>query len=104
MRSVACRVTGRRSVVATAALAASPVANTPGVRRQVYELMRYQDEPPEEAGCIDLIGMIYHGFTITHIDALCHIFTPAGRQGMYNGFPISAVTPIQKWNKKQMAR
>jgi len=70
-----------------------PVANTPGVRRQVYELMRYQDEPPEEAGCIDLIGMIYHGFTITHIDALCHIFTPAGGQGMYNGFPISAVTP-----------
>ena len=36
--------------------------------------------------------MIYHGFAVTHLDALCHIFTPEGKNGMYNGFPISDVT------------
>jgi hypothetical protein len=70
-----------------------PVAKAEGVRRQTYEMIRYTDAPPEEAGCFDFIGMVYHGFTVTHIDALCHIFTPEGKQGMYNGFPISAVTP-----------
>jgi kynurenine formamidase len=35
--------------------------------------------------------MIFHGFTITHIDALSHIFTPGGRDGMYNGYPVSLV-------------
>ena len=38
------------------------------------------------------IDMIYHGFAVTHLDALCHIFTPEGGNGMYNGFPISEVT------------
>ena len=36
--------------------------------------------------------MIYHGFNVTHLDALCHLFTPEGRRGMYNGFSIDAVT------------
>jgi kynurenine formamidase len=70
-----------------------PVARTDGVRKQSYEMFRYLDPQPEESGCVDAIGMIYHGFAITHIDALCHMFTPEGRQGMYNGFPVSAVTP-----------
>jgi kynurenine formamidase len=67
-------------------------ANTKGLRKPKYELHRYEDPLPEEAGCIDYIGMIYHGFAVTHIDALCHIFTPEGKNGMYNGFPISEVT------------
>jgi kynurenine formamidase len=29
---------------------------------------------------------------VTHLDALCHLFTPEGREGMYNGFPIELVT------------
>jgi hypothetical protein len=70
-----------------------PVAKAEGVRKQTYDMFRYLDAQPEESGCIDAIGMIYHGFAITHIDALCHLFTPEGKQGMYNGFPISAVTP-----------
>jgi kynurenine formamidase len=70
-----------------------PVARADGVRKQTYEMFRYLDPQPEESGCIDVIGMIYHGFAVTHIDALCHLFTPEGKQGMYNGFPISAVTP-----------
>lgn len=65
----------------------------PGVRRLTYKMQRYEDPLPEEAGCIDEIGMITHGFAVTHVDALCHIFTPAGRHGMYNGYPITAVTP-----------
>ena len=70
-----------------------PVARTDGIRKQTYEMFRYLDPQPEESGCIDVIGMIYHGFAVTHIDALCHMFTPEGKQGMYNGFPVSAVTP-----------
>ncbi|SAL77186.1 polyketide cyclase [Caballeronia terrestris] len=70
-----------------------PVAAADGVRRQTYEMRSYTDALPEESGCIDYIGMVYHGFAITHLDALCHLFTPEGKQGMYNGFPISAVTP-----------
>ena len=41
-------------------------------------------------GCGDYIGVSYHGFINTHIDALCHIFT-ADRQ-LYNGRPATDVT------------
>ena len=42
-------------------------------------------------GCGDYIGVSYHGFVNTHIDALCHIFT--GENGeLYNGRPSSLVT------------
>ena len=40
----------------------------------------------EESG--DFMGMAYHGNSITHVDALCHIFT-GGK--MYNGFPANLV-------------
>lgn len=70
-----------------------PVAGVEGVRKHSYQMFRYLDPQPEEAGCVDAIGMIYHGFAMTHIDALCHMFTPEGKQGMYNGHAISAVTP-----------
>ena len=36
----------------------------------------------------DFMGIAYHGNTITHVDALCHIF--AGGK-MYNGFPANLV-------------
>jgi kynurenine formamidase len=42
-------------------------------------------------GCGDYIGVSYHGFVNTHIDALCHIFTEDGR--LYGGRPSSDVTP-----------
>ncbi|MBI5288180.1 MAG: cyclase family protein [Chloroflexi bacterium] len=41
-------------------------------------------------GCGDYIGVSYHGFVNTHIDALCHIFTEDGR--LYGGRPSSDVT------------
>jgi kynurenine formamidase len=42
-------------------------------------------------GCGDTIGVSYHGFVNTHVDALCHIFTEDGR--LYGGRPASDVTP-----------
>ncbi len=41
-------------------------------------------------GSGDYIGVSYHGFANTHVDALCHIFTPDGR--MYGDRPASDVT------------
>jgi len=41
-------------------------------------------------GCGDYVGVSYHGFANTHIDALCHIFAEGGR--LYNGRPASDVT------------
>jgi kynurenine formamidase len=41
-------------------------------------------------GCGDYIGVSYHGFVNTHVDALCHIFTADGR--LYNGRPKADVT------------
>jgi kynurenine formamidase len=41
-------------------------------------------------GCGDYIGVSYHGFINTHIDALCHIFAESGV--MYNGRSASDVT------------
>lgn len=40
-------------------------------------------------GATDWYGVEYHGYTVTHLDALCHIF----HQGlMYNGFSAAEVT------------
>jgi hypothetical protein len=69
-----------------------PVAASTGQRKFRYEIFRYLDPQPEESGCIDEIGMIFHGFNVTHLDALCHLFTPEGEAGMYNGFSVDAVT------------
>lgn len=68
------------------------VADSSGIRELTYRNRHYLDPQPDEAGTIDEIGMIYHGYTVTHLDALCHLFTPEGREGMYNGYPVSLVT------------
>ena len=39
----------------------------------------------------DFLGMAYHGNCITHVDALCHVFSHGK---MYNGFPSSLVNVI----------
>jgi kynurenine formamidase len=68
------------------------VTDDAGIRKATYRNYHYLDPQPDEAGTIDEIGMIYHGFVVTHLDALCHLFTPEGRDGMYNGYPVSLVT------------
>jgi len=40
--------------------------------------------------CTDYIGVSYHGYVNTHIDALCHVY--GAKDVMYNGRPISEVT------------
>lgn len=41
--------------------------------------------------CVDYIGMLFHGYATTHLDALCHIFW----QGkMWNGKPATEVTSL----------
>jgi kynurenine formamidase len=46
-------------------------------------------EQPKATGAADIFSVQYHGFTATHLDALCHIFY---RGRMYNGFPQKNVT------------
>ena len=45
-------------------------------------------DPTEEQGSGDFIGLAYHGYTVTHVDAPSHIFM-SGR--MYNGRPSTVV-------------
>jgi kynurenine formamidase len=66
--------------------------STPELREFSYTMRSYDDPLPEEAGSFDIVGMTCHGFAVTHVDALCHVYTPAGKYGMYNGFPVSDVT------------
>jgi kynurenine formamidase len=66
---------------------------TPNLRNFSYRMVRYTDPQPQEAGAYDVVGMTCHGFAVTHVDALCHVFTPDGRNGMYNGYPVDDVTP-----------
>ena len=61
------------------------VTKTEGIRRGAYEMIR------EEDGSRDYVGMIFHGFALTHLDALCHAF--AGQSKMYNGFSVEEVSP-----------
>lgn len=42
-----------------------------------------------ELGTRDFTGAIWHGFALTHLDALCHIY--ANKNEMYNGFAVSEI-------------
>jgi len=44
---------------------------------------------PDSTSSSDLYSVQYHGFTQTHLDALCHLFYEGK---MYNGFPQQTVT------------
>ena len=70
----------------------------PDIRYQVQRFMvdsgegRDTDSPERKRtrrGAAEFIGMVFHGQSITHIDALSH-YSWEGR--MYNGVPASAVT------------
>jgi kynurenine formamidase len=54
-----------------------------GIDRGAHEVFRYPG-----GGCGDFIGLVFHGYRVTHVDALCHIFGP-GR--MYNEHQDSAI-------------
>jgi kynurenine formamidase len=46
-------------------------------------------DSPRGGGAMEHIGLAYHGYTVTHLDALSHIFWD---KRMYNGVPADAVT------------
>jgi kynurenine formamidase len=66
--------------IATAAVMSGPRNPTPADHRMNVG----------PGGCGDYIGVSYHGFINTHIDALCHIFSGDGQ--IYNGRSSSDVT------------
>ena len=48
-----------------------------------------EDPPSQQQGSGDFIGMAFHGYSITHLDSLCHIFWNGQ---MYNGRSSALVT------------
>jgi kynurenine formamidase len=48
---------------------------------------------PSSGGMLDYIGMFIHGFTQTHIDALCHVSTEDGKA--WNGKPLAGGLPLE---------
>jgi len=63
--------------------------NTVGGPGNWNPAQHYMRVGPEASA--DYIGLLYHGYATTHIDALCHIFYDGK---MYNGRPASEVTPV----------
>jgi len=56
----------------------------------IHHMVALPKETEEIASAADEYSVRYHGFTQTHLDALCHLFY----QGkMYNGFSQKEVTP-----------
>ena len=58
-----------------------------------------KSEPGQDQGAVDFIGLAFHGYTITHLDALGHIFWDGK---MYNGFPAEAVTTREGATKESV--
>jgi kynurenine formamidase len=84
-RSAAALVRDGRSVSCARPLATQSVL--PGHRNPSPADHRMNVGP---GGCSDYVGVSYHGFANTHIDALCHIYAGDGK--LYNGRPVSDVT------------
>lgn len=84
-QSAATLVRNGRSISFANPLATARVL--PGARNPLPADHRMNVGP---TGCGDYIGVSYHGFVNTHIDALCHIYAEDGT--LYNGRPSSEVT------------
>ena len=68
---------------------AQPLATKPGpdVTQPVQHMMLHVGAP---VAALDYFGIASHGFAITHLDALCHVFWEGK---MYNGYSMREVTP-----------
>jgi kynurenine formamidase len=71
--------TGRSVVLARQ----TDILRTPGVQEGKREILF------RELGTRDNTGAIWHGFALTHLDALCHIY--ANKDQLYNGIPVSEI-------------
>ena len=63
---------------------ARPAGESPETDRSNAEFTRSRGDPA--AAARDFIGLVFHGFSVTHLDALCHVSD--GRE-LYNGYPTS---------------
>ena len=72
---------------------ASVDSATPPLHYMVGSGETFGLSPDETPGALqsasDFIGMVFHGFTVTHLDALCHIFW---KGKMYNDRPSRMVS------------
>ena len=84
-RASAALVREGRSISCSNPIATATVLPAPRNQIPVEHRMSISDSASS-----DYIGISYHGHVNTHIDALCHQFTPDGR--MYNDHPASDVT------------
>lgn len=60
------------------------ITETNGVREGTYKMQK------GDYGCRDYVGAVWHGFAVTHLDGLCHVF--ADTTQMYNGFSTEYLT------------
>jgi kynurenine formamidase len=69
--------------------------SAPDVMRQPQHFMvrtgydHKAGEPPERQVAMDYFGLVFHGHSITHVDALSHFMWG---DKMYNGYPISEIS------------
>lgn len=86
MRRAAAQLVRHGEVVAISL----PLPTDPGPDnpRPVQHYMITTGEGDDAVYAMDYVGLACHGMTISHVDALCHVFW-GGK--MYNGFPASEV-------------
>ena len=73
---------------------ARTISNTqaPDVHPPPLHYMMRSGEAPGSQVSMDFFGMVFHGFYVTHMDSLAHIFWDGK---MYNGRPSSLVTSAE---------
>ena len=59
-----------------------PTVPGPGNPTPAQHFFRIMGAPGGIGGVVDHIGLVYHGYQTTHIDALCHVWSG---DGMWNG-------------------
>lgn len=59
-----------------------PTVPAPNNPSPAIHYLRWSNRPGGGGGVTDFYGISYHGYSTTHIDALCHVWD---QHGMYNG-------------------
>jgi len=70
-------------------LAHNVITEEVGVSKPFEHRMVETGQTPGAGSCADIYSVQYHGFTQTHLDALCHVFY---KGQMYNGFSQQEAT------------
>ena len=62
------------------------ITETQGVKEGTYKMQK------DDFGRRDYVGAVWHGFALTHLDGLCHVFADTSQ--MYNGYSTNNLTDI----------